>query len=936
VMSSEQHGLPVTACNAAGDTALSCALKKVHLAHAQQGVSGGVASDSLGEEARMGREEEVVAALLSYEGVDLALELRASAQRCDLFTARSLFALDPLGMDVCRVPLHPLVASGPAWGLFLRQLLAAGADPNLLASQTGRASGAFGSLREGSCGGLTWWALEGEGGDAGSGGPCTPALHVVAADGAKLARMLLRAGAEVNRCDDDGRTALHVHASNAEVSFELLRCGGDPVLVTRAGESAFDLSSCPVCRKNMVRRAQGSKLRDPSRAHEEAELAQIAAELGSVPRSSGLQVADAITEEDAEAALEAARGARSSQAGDDAGGEELSAELVKLLSTVDMEASFKGAMWELCLAKPAKDALLVLPVPVRLECVQLMSALAKGHRDPLRDTRLEVAEVKLFSSRVDSEACMLWEEGVDFSARCMAYVEVIIVHAVYCPDFARFKTMEAVRQAKLRGAESRMRCHLRVRQEDRKVGADKAGQRIKLPRRYTKVSEAGAGFMDSEDRQGPAPVPSGCVVFAPPALDTEDGRTVQKFITLTPEVANALVKPGAAYALASLPFRCDEAETCHVTDQSPSSTILIGRSGTGKTTVALHRLFERYRNKRAVFVTANRQLVASVQKSFHSLKLEEAPRAVGRRTDLMGTPSEPIFLTLMDFLVAVDGTLAKPFLPRRTGGTELLHPAVVRDSRLDDQLNAHAARRLDEVDFRDPREEDDGAPSDGEDEVQGHPGGGRQQRGRAGVAARPRMVDFRLFSDELWPCIVRKAAGSQAYDAAAVFTEIYSHIKGSPVVLQSSHGQLSLEEYQRLGRKQASSFDAGARSGKQAFGTRQDVYRLFELYEAEKRERGWFDLPDLIHYIWRVLDEEGWRGERIDAIFADEVQDMSPLELKLLLRLCHDKNQLFLGGDTCQTIARGVGFRLVFLIFSRREIQSRRRRTCVPSTDGTC
>ena len=48
---------------------------------------------------------------------------------------------------------------------------------------------------------------------------------------------------------------------------------------------------------------------------------------------------------------------------------------------------------------------------------------------------------------------------------------------------------------------------------------------------------------------------------------------------------------------------------------------------------------------------------------------------------------------------------------------------------------------------------------------------------------------------------------------------------------------------------------------------------------------------------------------RIGRLSVDEVQDFSQAELRLLLSLCPDKNKVFLAGDTCQTIARGVGFR---------------------------
>ena len=44
-------------------------------------------------------------------------------------------------------------------------------------------------------------------------------------------------------------------------------------------------------------------------------------------------------------------------------------------------------------------------------------------------------------------------------------------------------------------------------------------------------------------------------------------------------------------------------------------------------------------------------------------------------------------------------------------------------------------------------------------------------------------------------------------------------------------------------------------------------------------------------------------------MYVDEVQDFTQAELRLFLEVTHDRNALFLTGDTCQTISRGVGFR---------------------------
>ena len=60
------------------------------------------------------------------------------------------------------------------------------------------------------------------------------------------------------------------------------------------------------------------------------------------------------------------------------------------------------------------------------------------------------------------------------------------------------------------------------------------------------------------------------------------------------------------------------------------------------------------------------------------------------------------------------------------------------------------------------------------------------------------------------------------------------------------------------------------------------------------------------HPKWK---KHGYPGAVIDSLVVDEVQDFTQAELRLFLECCSDKNGLFLTGDTCQTIARGVGFR---------------------------
>lgn len=103
---------------------------------------------------------------------------------------------------------------------------------------------------------------------------------------------------------------------------------------------------------------------------------------------------------------------------------------------------------------------------------------------------------------------------------------------------------------------------------------------------------------------------------------------------------------------------------------------------------------------------------------------------------------------------------------------------------------------------------------------------------------------------------------------------------------------------------------------------RREVYDLFLNYEKLKKEGSYYDECDLVLNIARrisgldqkTIDKMAAEGSNsnllpIDSIFVDEVQDFTQAELYILANLCRDPNNLFLAGDTAQSIAVGVDFR---------------------------
>ena len=155
---------------------------------------------------------------------------------------------------------------------------------------------------------------------------------------------------------------------------------------------------------------------------------------------------------------------------------------------------------------------------------------------------------------------------------------------------------------------------------------------------------------------------------------------------------------------------------------------------------------------------------------------------------------------------------------------------------------------------------------------------------------------------------MRRTVEKSSFKASMVFREICSYIKGSSEALDEPPGYLPKDKYLGLGRKVAPSFEkiSGEDVGQ---SSRSKVYDLFKQYEEWKAAFQAYDVMDAVHHIYRALQREGYRGDPIHEVYVDEVQDFTQAELRLFLEVCQNKNGLFLTGDTCQTIARGVGFR---------------------------
>lgn len=178
------------------------------------------------------------------------------------------------------------------------------------------------------------------------------------------------------------------------------------------------------------------------------------------------------------------------------------------------------------------------------------------------------------------------------------------------------------------------------------------------------------------------------------------------------------------------------------------------------------------------------------------------------------------------------------------------------------------------------------------------------------LATKPREkveVTASYFEKYIWSCIAKHCSDDKT-DPLMIWMEIQSFIKGSKEALDSEGGILSEDDYVKLGRKRAPNFPLD----------RKEVYNLFLAYNNLKHQdikRDHFDHCDFVYKLYtRLQTQSAIKVRCIHRIYVDEVQDFTHAELSVILRCCADPNGFFLAGDTAQCIIKGISFRFEDLL----------------------
>ncbi|KAK3002990.1 hypothetical protein RJ639_019262 [Escallonia herrerae] len=339
------------------------------------------------------------------------------------------------------------------------------------------------------------------------------------------------------------------------------------------------------------------------------------------------------------------------------------------------------------------------------------------------------------------------------------------------------------------------------------------------------------------------------------------------------------------------------------------STFVLGRSGTGKTTVLTTKLFRneqlyhissegfhevtsnpsndvgwRYEVSesdgeakgdilRQLFVTVSPKLCYAVKRhvsqwkrsvcggSFStdsdSMRMNEIDDAA-QFTDIPDTfvdlspKAYPLIITFRKFLLMLDGTVGTSYFER----------------------------------FRDVRQTCQGIPSTSKSVI-------------LEAFIRNNEVNYDRFCSSYWPHFNMRL--TKILDPSNVFTEIMSVIKGGLRTGDSHDGRLCQHDYVAISEDRGSTL---------SMQKREVVYEIFLEYEKKKVECGDFDIADLVIDLHKRFKDEVYVGDEMDFVYIDEVQDLSMRQISLFKYICRNVDEGFVfSGDTAQTIARGIDFR---------------------------
>ncbi|KAI9005961.1 P-loop containing nucleoside triphosphate hydrolase protein [Gaertneriomyces semiglobifer] len=506
-------------------------------------------------------------------------------------------------------------------------------------------------------------------------------------------------------------------------------------------------------------------------------------------------------------------------------------------ATVNVGPVYADDRWNLHIAKAAFDRLKRRPA-----FIQRLSELREGKWTKKAVTR--VGPGTILNCMKVGEMCVLW--SLFLAAELGYYKQVIkIWHIVPTGEYD--KTVSDICRIMSSLTEDVLSCC----ELPEKVSGQPP---IYGPKMYPRPEKGGILFYKQL---------KGLTAFEETEIDAteEDAMAYVKTYSLRTHYLNILAN--GAMATVELPFELSEEERLII--RYPKSLIIVGRSGTGKTTVMLQKMCVRHvglsEHEGALefelgdvedghpAMPQPHQLMLTVSSRLSSMMREHYQNLLkpfASTKEVEGVHSR--FLTFRQFLQTIDDKLNPSFFKRRL-------QAIVRD--------------VESLTWR---------------------AGGQNDIGKD-------EVDSVKFTNYYYPHLRQQV--TKQFSSSFLWTEFQSVIKGSAAAIENISGTLSAQQYIGLAR---------ARGSFLTEGECDMIYQSWLNYECEKRNRREYDLADATLFVFRGLSR-GDVAENYHYLYVDEVQDLTQAQLALLKYVCRNPDGFTFAGDTAQTISGGVSFR---------------------------
>ncbi|NXP27953.1 TRNK1 protein, partial [Scytalopus superciliaris] len=286
-------------------------------------------------------------------------------------------------------------------------------------------------------------------------------------------------------------------------------------------------------------------------------------------------------------------------------GEKEEPEEENSLTIAAHEQEFDNMTWEVeCTPEMLKTlSNKAVPHDLKTKTIRTIKQLGNGEwsrslQKPLKHLK---ADIQLYEAKLNKGARMLWELAIDFSPRCSespekimdteqtkslpeksgrVYTEIIRIWAIVLDHGKLNRALENICISYNRGLSCILRKKLKGINEGHQNHSVTTQKRV--PRCYVEDTEA----EKSKERTMPE--------YFPPASAAELEYNIMKFHSFSTNMALNIIND--VQTSVEYPFRVGELEYA-VIDLNPKPMepiILIGRSGTGKTTCCLYRLWKKF------------------------------------------------------------------------------------------------------------------------------------------------------------------------------------------------------------------------------------------------------------------------------------------------------------------------------------------------------